>query len=735
MKNLFTLSLLLLSFSASIFCQAPQSFKYQAVVRDNAGEILQNQEVGIRISIHDETATGIIVYQETFSETTNDFGLVNIRIGNGTPTIGNFSGIAWGSNSKFMETEIDPTGGTEYISMGTSELLSVPYALYSATSGGTSAWEQNGDTLYYVTGNVGIGTSSPQGEFHVNNPAEWAGVTFNGTGLNDLNVDYAGYYGTGETIYIAEVTNPGPNPNIFRWSNDNGANWTEDVQMALSGIDVGYGVSIGFDALHGHTYGDQWLWTVSESYMNGLIVKNGKVGIGTDNPTTVLDVNGDINISSNDVYKIDDQTVLSNRGSQNIFLGNDIAPNNTGNSNAYVGYQSGYNNTSGYVNSFLGFQSGYNNTSGAGNTFIGNTSGLNNTTGGQNTFIGDRSGKENTEGTHNTYLGYKSGHNNSTGSDNVCLGYKAGYYETGSNKLYINNNHSSSPLIYGEFDNSLLVFNGDVGIGTNNPGASLDVAGHIWQTGTGKSVFVGESAGENDDLSDNRNVFIGYYAGIDNTTGEKNTASGYASLRFNTTGYENTASGYASLYRNTEGYYNTASGYASLYNNTEGRYNTANGHSSLHSNTEGYVNTASGNKSLYSNTTGCENTASGYKSLYSNTTGYQNTASGNSALNSNTTGYGNTAIGSNALAGNSTGTYNTAIGNSASTWTGTQDNSTALGCVAQPQASNKVMLGNTSVTWIGGHSSWYNTSDARIKNNIQEDVKGLGFIMELRPVT
>ncbi|RLD57762.1 MAG: hypothetical protein DRJ05_09165, partial [Bacteroidetes bacterium] len=169
MKNLFTLLVLALVSTVSIYSQPPQAFKYQAVVRDNAGEILQNQAVGIRMSIHDQTAAGTIVYQETFTETTNDFGPVNLQIGNGTPTIGTFSTIDWGSNPKFLETEIDPTGGSNFVSMGTSELLSVPYALYSATSGGASAWAKNGDTLYYVTGNVGIGTSSPQGEFHVNN--------------------------------------------------------------------------------------------------------------------------------------------------------------------------------------------------------------------------------------------------------------------------------------------------------------------------------------------------------------------------------------------------------------------------------------------------------------------------------------------------------------------------------------------------------------------------------------
>ncbi|MCD4789553.1 MAG: hypothetical protein K8R37_06085, partial [Bacteroidales bacterium] len=154
---------LLILFMAIALCtiaQPPQAFKYQAVVRDNTGEIISNQSVGIRISIHDATAGGTIIYQETFTETTNQFGLVNLEIGNGTPTIGTFATIDWGSNSKFLELEIDPSGGTSYVSMGTSQLLSVPYALYSQSSE-DAVWEESAGNVYYNAGNVGIGNSSP----------------------------------------------------------------------------------------------------------------------------------------------------------------------------------------------------------------------------------------------------------------------------------------------------------------------------------------------------------------------------------------------------------------------------------------------------------------------------------------------------------------------------------------------------------------------------------------------
>jgi len=171
---IFLLSALLLLLGLSIFAQPPQAFKYQAVVRGNAGEILQNQDVGIRMSIHDITAAGTIVYQETFSETTNDFGLVNLEIGTGTPIVGTFTGIDWSSDSKFLEFEIDPAGGSSYVSTGTSELLSVPYALYAENAATTDDgdWTTSGYDIYSSnSGKVGVGTSTPEGKLSINSPS------------------------------------------------------------------------------------------------------------------------------------------------------------------------------------------------------------------------------------------------------------------------------------------------------------------------------------------------------------------------------------------------------------------------------------------------------------------------------------------------------------------------------------------------------------------------------------
>lgn len=162
MKKLFTSIALIVLGSVSLFCQPPQSFKYQAVVRNSSGDIIANQAVGVQINIRTLSASGLIVYQETHSSTTNDFGLVNLEIGNGIPSAlyGNFDAINWGLNSKFLEVLVDPAGGTNYFSMGTSELQSVPYSLFSRNSS-DSYWNKMGDDLYYNNGNIGIGTNTP----------------------------------------------------------------------------------------------------------------------------------------------------------------------------------------------------------------------------------------------------------------------------------------------------------------------------------------------------------------------------------------------------------------------------------------------------------------------------------------------------------------------------------------------------------------------------------------------
>ena len=134
MKTIFLSLIALLSISFNMNAQSPEGFKYQAVIRDAGNAIITNQVVGMRFSIQQGTIGGPSVYIETFSPTTNAFGLVNLDIGSGTIVSGTFAAIDWANGPYFIETAVDAAGGSTYAVMGTSQLLSVPYALHAKTA-------------------------------------------------------------------------------------------------------------------------------------------------------------------------------------------------------------------------------------------------------------------------------------------------------------------------------------------------------------------------------------------------------------------------------------------------------------------------------------------------------------------------------------------------------------------------------------------------------------------------
>ncbi len=115
--------------------QAPQKISYQAVIRDGAGMLVSNADVGVRIQILQGSEDGAAVFVESHEPTTNINGVAVLEIGGGNAESGSIAGIAWENSPYFIKTETDPTGGTDYSIVGTSELLSVPYALYANQAG------------------------------------------------------------------------------------------------------------------------------------------------------------------------------------------------------------------------------------------------------------------------------------------------------------------------------------------------------------------------------------------------------------------------------------------------------------------------------------------------------------------------------------------------------------------------------------------------------------------------
>jgi hypothetical protein len=238
----------------------------------------------------------------------------------------------------------------------------------------------------------------------------------------------------------------------------------------------------------------------------------------------------------------------------------------------------------------------------------------------------------------------------------------------------------------------------------------------------------------NSNTSGGNNTAVGAQALYYNTSGAYNTAIGFQALASNTTASQNTAVGHFALYVNSTGYANTAIGLSSQFSSTTGYGNTSVGADAMFNNSTGYDNTAMGVGALGANTSGNDNVAVGRVSMNGNTTGAFNAAIGIAALAANTTGNYNTALGTYALNVNTIGTYNTTLGYSANVSQGDLTNATALGNGAVVNASNKVVIGNSSVTVIGGQVGWSTLSDGRFKTNIKEDVPGLDFILQLRPV-
>ncbi len=119
------------------YSQAPGIFNYQGVARNSVGNVLANKTISLRLTIHDGSAAGATVYQESRTVTTNPFGLFNVQVGSAgaSAVTGTISGVSWGTGTKFIQVEIDPNGGSSFINIGTAQIASVPYSLFATSAG------------------------------------------------------------------------------------------------------------------------------------------------------------------------------------------------------------------------------------------------------------------------------------------------------------------------------------------------------------------------------------------------------------------------------------------------------------------------------------------------------------------------------------------------------------------------------------------------------------------------
>ncbi|MBI9066337.1 MAG: tail fiber domain-containing protein [Salinivirgaceae bacterium] len=528
MKKLFISTMLIALFSVTSLCQIRNQFKYQAVLRNNSGEVLSEQSVAIKISILKGSENGETSYSETHTVETNKFGLINLIIGTGLPNEGAFLNIAWGDDDYFLKLEVDIDGGSNYEVMGTSPLLSVPYSLHAESIGQMNQLSVLGDSE--------------------SNLEEALFTVMNSTGDTVFAV-----YQEGVRIYV---------------SDDN----SDKALGSRGGFAVG-----GYSSGKG-TYTNEYLRVTPDSVriyvkndVNKAIGSRGGFAVGGYSSGKLE--NSDFMYLEPENYFIGHESGINNTtGTYNAFLGYESGYNNTeGSENIFIGHGSGFSNTLGLSNVFVGNEAGFENIDGGYNVFVGNYAGLNNTTGSENVFIGDGAGDTNTIGNYNVFVGNSAGSENIDGSYNVFVGNSAG----------INNTHGEANVIIGDAAGESNTF------GSSNVFVG-DWAGAQNTVGEG-NVYIGESSGWTSDSS-NYNVFLGESTGYSNTKGSENVFLGSSTGFSNTEGNWNVFLGEETGYNNTVGEGNTFIGPNTGYSNIDGSENVFLGAESGYMNENGSNN-------------------------------------------------------------------------------------------------------------------------------------------------
>jgi hypothetical protein len=288
MKKIICLLFSIFILGSTLFAQAPQAFKYQAVARTSSGTLVQNQVVSFRISIIPLNPSGTPVYQELQNVTTNNYGLASLEIGNGLATLGTFSFIDWSVGLMYMKVEFDPIGGTAYLDMGTTQLLSVPYAMYASEAelplpySGSADYSNNTDALFMIT-NTGYGatimgkSTTTQGGKGV---VGWANAE---TGYN-----YGVY---GETYSPAGWGTYGGGPMVGVLGNATNSTYPNFGVKGVSDSNQGTGVYGQAGATSGTTYG-----------VYGKVYSAGGYGVYGEGP--FIGVSGTANITSGSSYGV-----------------------------------------------------------------------------------------------------------------------------------------------------------------------------------------------------------------------------------------------------------------------------------------------------------------------------------------------------------------------------------------------------------------------------------------------
>ncbi|MGB0882450.1 MAG: DUF1566 domain-containing protein [Vicingaceae bacterium] len=277
MKKIFTIAAAFIM-TASVWAQSPEKMSYQAVIRDASNALVTTQAVGMQISILQGGATGTPVYVETQTPTSNANGLVSLEIGTGTLVSGDFTTINWANDTYFIKTETDPTGGTTYTITGTTQLMSVPYALHAKTADnitGTVNYTETDPTFTAWDKSTGISITESQ-------IADLTHTVDTDTHIDSTGIAGLGYVAGGITtetdpVFGASIANGITAIDTANWNNHTVDTDTQLDSTAIAGLgfitSAGSGSTdkfyLGQDTLGGIVY---YIYIGSDGNQHGLIV-------------------------------------------------------------------------------------------------------------------------------------------------------------------------------------------------------------------------------------------------------------------------------------------------------------------------------------------------------------------------------------------------------------------------------------------------------------------------------
>ena len=419
-----------------ILAQSPHKIDYQAVVRNTQGLIMNSRTVIFRFSIHQSEPEGSIVYQELQETTTNSFGLVTLEIGAGIPQSGSFPGINWLSGEKFIQVEVRLDAADPYTDMGTSQLISVPYALYAEKAGtlgistdhDTSSTNElqtliiHGKYLSISKGNT-IAIPLDSNDFDKDPLNEIQVITISHDTImlsrngGRIKLPPSSMSGSGQNGYVTFWTSASTlsGDNKLYWDNTNKRlglglsnparqlDISQSIQLPnTSDANTGIIFKSGVSFLHDYGNDNVFVGRYAGNFTLTTATARYNIGLGRYALNKLNSAAGNIAIGVNALYSC-----------------------TSGGSNIALGYNALYSDTSGTFNNAIGYLSMEKNTCGIWNSAIGYIALRNNTTGNYNVALGPRALECNTTGNYNTACGCLALSSNRTGILNVAIGEAA----------------------------------------------------------------------------------------------------------------------------------------------------------------------------------------------------------------------------------------------------------------------------------------------------------------------